>query len=304
MLFNRLFKQKQKKKRIAVIANCQGMSICDILSYIHEDFDVRYFNVSEVNESNVNEIKTFIKISDLVFTQPIFSHRFDFLKTSNLQSFGKKVYIFPNIYTNLLHPDICYIGSYEDRIQSPMGDYHSIIICKGFLEGKSINFVKDAFKYETFKSFNYFSSLYEATAGIIERNEEFYPEISILIDQVCKISGGHFMYTLNHPTIDVLILVACDLMKRSKLKFNNGTLESIKDHVVDHLYNNSYWPVYPEIGQKLHIPGDYNYRFGNNDLSLDEFIKGSYESYSKIDLERIIPNGEFAKEVIYNKKFV
>lgn len=291
--------------KILVLGNCQISSIVDLLRATTCNPQIRGISAFNINTEHREKYIKLINDSDIIFTQPIFNNPFEFLLTQELIS-KAKTYVFPNLYINYYHPDVCYLGVGGDRINSPLGNYNSIIIVKSFLEGKDEKFAESSFNHEIFKRFNYYLDFDTAIKPIIERNLEFNSQIGDLLEKFKKNIKSPFMYTLNHPNIHALSIIAEDLLERADLKIQRKVSDIIS-LLPDHLNQHSVWPVYPEIGEKIGVKGSYLFRnsisSGNQIFSLKEMIRRSYLRYKSIDRNKLVPNNPDAKKLIFETKF-
>jgi hypothetical protein len=97
--------------------------------------------------------------------------------------------------------------------------------------------------------------------------------------------SGPFFYLPLHPKIEVLNDIAFELLRNAGL-WRGAAPAAPRDRLAHH----AIWPVYPEIGERIGLPGDYRFwpRTSPEDhgaervpLGLPEFIERTFAAYGQ-----------------------
>ncbi len=272
--------------RVALIGNCQVSALANLFKRS------RRLHVSAVADINQQESDLYkealFQINkkhdlDFVLSHP-FSDNFGELATTKLnQQLREKFATFTNIYFDGLHPDITYVGNFDDRVQSPMGDYHSKIIFACYLRDLSIAECRSMFNASTYDRFGFFRRYEDSFAELEQRDAtNTIPFARILREMTATTQT---MLTSNHPTAATLFELG-----RHMARYVNVDPSDLSPHLFNSsLSEDCLWPVYPELREVHNLRWEMSMYFyprlssGGRPLTLDEFIAGSYAAYDQRD---------------------
>jgi hypothetical protein len=162
----------------------------------------------------------------------------------------------PTIYFSGFHPDVVFPSSAAgDRQDLPMVNANSAILLAAWREGLELDAAISLFRGEVFEALGYYDFFGMATDAFVEECAVDGLDVQPLIP--AWMEQGPFVYVPNHPRIHVLRDLAMMQLQRHQL--HDGSLAA--DFAVeDPLARNLIWPVYPEIADRLGVPGDYIFR--------------------------------------------
>jgi GSCFA family/Polysaccharide biosynthesis enzyme WcbI len=193
---------------------------------------------------------------------------------------------FPGINFNAYHPDMVYVGgpAAEGHLQGPMGEYHSAIALWGWKQGLDVDRTLSLFRAEVYEALGYFDYWPSAVRELERAGRLTGMALGDLLERWQR--QGCWLYSLNHPKQHVL----ADVVGRVLLREGIETIPNAADFLVDALTIHPAWPVYPEIGQRLGIPGHYLFKraagHGSADnpvpyMTLQDFVAASFEGYKR-----------------------
>ena len=164
----------------------------------------------------------------------------------------------------------------------------SQIVVTSFVAGLTPVFTSKQFNSETYEAFGFFALFEVQKRQVVDQFQQHGIDLSGSFD--AWIAKGNFLYSRNHPRVDVLIevlrraLVAADILPRADLE--RGNLP-----IADNLKESAHWPVYPEIGNRHGLEGSLLWRRGRTNgyqtLDLDQFITASFEALGAKRLPRL-----------------
>ncbi|MDQ6926973.1 MAG: GSCFA domain-containing protein, partial [Candidatus Eremiobacteraeota bacterium] len=102
--------------------------------------------------------------------------------------------------------------------------------------------------------------------------------------------SGAFMHSANHPALPVIADIARALAKRAKL---STLIDAPEYYLNDPMLEKGVWPVYPEIADRLGVPGGYAFKAAQPPgadatlFGLDEFIARSFEAYASMQSDAL-----------------
>lgn len=156
----------------------------------------------------------------------------------------------PNFYFPAFHPDLVIEHSPGGTVLlGPAGSYNSSIVIYGFLRGLSTSETIRLFDDRVFERLGFYS--YEEASRV--RMEQDLSSCGLDGSQIyaaCR-QLGCFMYSVNHPTLEAVRVVANAILNKYSLQQEVEVGESS-----DPLRRHGRWPVYPEIADKFGIKGN------------------------------------------------
>ena len=194
-----------------------------------------------------------------------------------LSDHSRKVLI-PHFDFRGLQPDAFHLFGFESVLKG--GSLFSKIVVTSFAAGLTPVLTSKLFNAETYEAFGFFAFFDAEKRDLIERFQQHDIDLSGSFER--WIAKGNFLYSYNHPRIDVLIevlrraLVAADILPSAELERADDL------RIVDNLREAVHWPVYPEIGNRHGLEGSLIWRRGRTNqyetLDLDEFITATFET--------------------------
>ena len=271
----------QSNLKISLFGNCHVSGIGKIIeaSYPGSQSIPLHLGAGDNNKRLIDQKYTDqIKKSDFVIVQC--KNTYDLISSSYPESIDR-IRIIPNIPFNGFHPDNDYIKSNKNLfINGVLGQYNSLLAAWCWNHDMSVKSTLEAFREEVFDHLGYFSCMQFSRKNLIKIGYACdYPMPEFLMKWF---SRGCFMHSLNHPKIFVLEDIANEFLRKEGIKCNSG----IDSYLHDELGDSVCWPVYPEIGNKYGIRGNYNFKKGGADpafIDLEEFILTSFNTYDEFE---------------------
>jgi len=180
----------------------------------------------------------------------------------------------PSILFHGYHPDFCYLAETGPLSRGPTGHYHSAIAYAAFRCGLDEREAAALFNGRTYEQLGYFDVWDSERARIVAQFRHYGLDIAQAFVDWSR--QGPFMYTLNHPRIGLLLGLA-----RVILEANGRTVAKTSLLPHDNLANGPWLPVYPEIGARLGVEGNYVFKSGASyrTYELGEYIARCFAAY-------------------------
>ena len=192
----------------------------------------------------------------------------------------------PSIYYSGFHPDVVFPSSPEGaRPELPMVNANSAILLAGWRDGLGVGDAISLFRDEVYEALGYYDFFAMANETLVQQcaldGIDVQPRIERWLEQ------GPFVYVPNHPTIEVLHDLA--MMQLHRHQLYDGTLPA-RALVEDRLARSMIWPVYPDIADRLGLPGDYIFRpkkkpgmpvADTMPMDLETFVERTYRCYRR-----------------------
>ena len=195
-----------------------------------------------------------------------------------------KVWTIPTISFNAYHPDICYLLQDGKAFKGPLGDYHSAIAFAGFREGLSVDATARLFNEATYERLGYFQRWDAAREHLLDIFSR--AGLDLRTQFVNWSRNDAFMYSNNHVQVRCLHDLAKEILRRAGKK---PTYADVLPH--DNLLNGPVYPIYPEIAQRLGVPGSYLFKPGGHYrfIRLGDFIAQSFDLYARNSNVSVLP---------------
>ena len=280
--------------KIIIFGNCQSLEIVKLMQAMTGGINAVAI---ETTRTVIDQIKSgefkiaeLVTTSDLIFVQEV-GEIINLIEQQFPDDFHK-IRRFPCFNFSAYHPDLVYVFSKKTKtfLSGLTGDYQSAIVLASWLDGLSIEQTLSLFRDDVFEALGYYRFWETAEKSMIDAGNRCNLPLHDLF--VKWTQQGCWMYSVNHPKKFVLADVARQLLAREHIE----TILDAEDFVVDGLAKGPVWPVYPEVGQRLGIKGQYRFKSVEGlcpsnqpvlTLALKEFISESYAlygSYEKADL--------------------
>jgi hypothetical protein len=272
--------------RIAVLGNCQAHGLVDCLRFYQPSGDVDPFILPELKAQFRNEAAVLAKLAtyDVVVSIWPIAGFFGNLDDPAVAAACPNVIQCPLVTFGAFHPDCIYVDRKDtsQRVHTPLGDYNSALTLLAYLEGLSVHEALLLFCLAVYERVGYLDAWASSEASLLGTGLHF----SFPLERAYRswIRRGVFMHTINHPKLFVFADLAAEILLRCGVKTNSRLVES---YVPDVLLSNCVWPVYPEVGSALSLPGCYVFKAGPKFLDLRSFVEESYAGYSRHPRELI-----------------
>lgn len=180
----------------------------------------------------------------------------------------------PELVFSAYHPDMTYIMDGGNSVDGPLGAYHSMIAFVAHRTGRSVVDTLPPFNGRIYAACGYLDCWAAARDNLIW----YCDYLGYDVGQAIRRWGqrGAFMYSTNHPRIHVLYDIARIYLEREGYE---PRVTDLLPH--DNLANSSVFPIYPEIGEALGVPGSYLFKRGNEYTQIDlrQFVEESFAAF-------------------------
>lgn len=279
---------------IAIIGNCQSTSL---FHYFERSREVDVVALLDINCQGTEQFELAKQkllhsdgLFDFVVSQPL-GDSFADISTDNLRHIYKDRFLgLTNIFFTGLHPDLSYFGSFGMRVLSPLGDYHSKLALTAFAKQMSLEQCLELYNKNVYETMGYFQAFENSKNELLLRDHK--NEIKFAERFFEMTQNQLTLYAVNHPTKDVVRELG-----HSILDFLNvDQTESLDCYgfFYDSLITSTIWPVYQEVQEKQNLSYHTSPLFyphvhsGLKALTLEEFVKLSYDEYEKIGYEKFM----------------
>ena len=258
-------------RTILVLGNCHIGGVSAALGRIFpaDTVSATPFNPQKRNIIETGALKLKLAQADVVVGN---DHVEKFLhqQSTTAKSFVKM----PRFLFNGFHPDVVYARKTSTGEMTKV-NYNSAITVWAYRNRLDPVDVVPLFSKRTFKALGYFDAWNVSAKSMKAAFDACGMDFARLFRTIKR--EGVFMYTINHPKISVLTLVA----KLVALKL--GAAESVWDkevNVADALVRAAQWPVYPEIAHELALPGSYSWWIDETGVEgLEAYVEFAYNKY-------------------------
>ncbi len=184
---------------------------------------------------------------------------------------GVSVVDIPHLNFHGFHPDLFYAFKAPGQLVEP--HYNSGIIVWCYRNGIDPGDVGRLFNRETFSALGYFGtwdSSVDSLSSICNYCGLDWRRLYMRLKRF-----GVFMHGVNHPIAPALVSFGKTIALRLHAH------DDIWDRVIEFPDEDAaHWPVYPEIGRYLALPGRYEWIYEQQRYDLDQYIHHSYSLYA------------------------
>ena len=191
-------------------------------------------------------------------------------------------FMYPRIFFNAFHPDLVYIAGPVGSPTPPLGDFHSSLVLYAFHRGMSVAETARLFSEPVYERLGFFRCWDAAKHTVLEEGGAIGFPLEGLFARWERL--GCFMHASNHPALTVMADLAREVVRAAGLPLQVPAPEY---YLVDPMMHMAVWPVYPEVGARLGLPGAYAFKMAQPAdrttpamLDLEEFIERSFEAYA------------------------
>ncbi|MFD1951729.1 WcbI family polysaccharide biosynthesis putative acetyltransferase [Sphingomonas arantia] len=191
-------------------------------------------------------------------------------------SAARRVDKVPELVFTAYHPDLAYIMDGAAIVEGPIGAYHSLIAFVAHGAGRSVDDTLPLFDAATYAASGYLDCWGPARDNLVWYCNHLNFDVADAVRRWGR--SGAFMYSTNHPRIHVLHDIARIYLERE------GYATRVSDVMPhDNLVMSGVFPVYPEIGEALGVPGSYLFKRINayTQIGLRQFIEESFAVYDR-----------------------
>jgi hypothetical protein len=189
--------------------------------------------------------------------------------------------IYPRVWFNAFHPDVVYVTEFGP-VLPPLGTDNSSLVLYAWHRKMSAADTARLFTEPVFERLSFFDRWSASKRVLLEEGEIVGFPLDDIFARIER--HGCFMRTPAHPSLVVAAEIARELARRAGLPVLLSTPESYIDDPMLHM---AIWPVYPEIAQRLGLPGAYAFRLAEPPtasptlVDLDEFIERSFDAFAE-----------------------
>jgi GSCFA family protein/polysaccharide biosynthesis acetyltransferase WcbI-like protein len=191
-------------------------------------------------------------------------------------------FLYPRIFFNAFHPDLVYIAGPAGSPTPPLGDFHSSLVLYGWDRGLSVAATARLFSEPVYERLGFFRCWDAAKHTVLEEGRAIDFPLDALFARWERL--GCFMHASNHPALTVMADLAREVVRAAGLPL---AVPAPEYYLGDPMMHMAVWPVYPEIGARLGLPGAYAFKMAQPAdrttpaiLDLEEFIERSFEAYA------------------------
>jgi hypothetical protein len=281
------FAPRPNAPKICVLGNCQGPNIAiAIAALAAQPVSVCGLEIMDVGNRRA-EFERLISDADYVVACQVFNDIYKPVSASHIRThIGKRVLEYSPVHFTGLHPDMLVLGSYGQRILSPLGDYNSRITLSAYLNGLNESQAADQFTQAVYERAHYFHEFEWSTNTILQREGALDEDGIRIADWLLPtIREKPLLYTMNHPNSRVFERFAVQILDRIGIEHRPLPIELIPNT----LSTAAIWPVDPIIAEAngTCYNTSHTYWANNVALPLDEFIWRSFRAYDQIESETL-----------------
>jgi hypothetical protein len=268
--------------KICVLGNCQGPNIAKALTAVSRaplstcGLEIMAFN------SNKDAFFKAIDSADYVVACKTYSADFEEISIDALRLRRPNCVLeYSPIYFEGLHPDIIYLGSRGNRVYSPIGDYNSRITLAGYLAGHGVKDTIDFFNEQTYADSSFFDVFAKSEQEFRRRESVLGPDSVLFSDLFfSKIRDVPLLYSVNHPTSELLIDIAKIILDRLGFRSVNVSPSLFSNTLSD----NVIWPIPEEftVHHGLRYRTNAAFSLNQSAINLEEFIWRSHQIYGAV----------------------
>ncbi len=279
-------------KTIIVVTHCQTYGLANALSFLLPDYDV----IGEDQNIFENKLKSGealeLRRCEIFVRGPQLANVSENSAYDGRLLFKRDV-IVPGLQIDRYHPDICWIPHAGKMLWGPIGQNHSRIVFRAYQKGYTASEIADLFNRDTYEKAGYLRYRPGQLNNLIGRFAKFDLDISKYIAKWSR--HGSFMHTINHPKIECLFDIACEIVRNLGLPSMLDDDPEIRCSIEDNLAIGAVYPVYPEIAEAYGFRGHYYFKKPHSYrmLGLRDFIEQSLVCYEAAHKEEPLGDVSF-----------
>lgn len=269
--------------KVLIISNCQSVPIAYCWRALRPRDTVREFSVQNLVSNSMLrlDLARIKDRADILLYVPV-SNDYPAVQARQESMVALKTPLkvrIAGIYFDGLFPDLTYIGSSFDRVESPLGDYHSRIIVSAFIEGVPCSeAARRLFSEEAYEARGYLNTATSALHEMRRRDEQCDVKIAPTVEMLWRETYSFF--TVNHPTNVLVLAYVREILKYLQLPSADVPVDSIPAS----LNRSHVWPIPGALkaAHKLKFPPIEAFKSDDarqTILTAEEFTAKSYASY-------------------------
>ena len=255
-------------KQWLLISNCQTTGLANSMNLLTNEVNVTpldiwlYNNEREARDAAMGEYERVVIIPEV--------KTFPGVDLSRANAVSE----LPFLHFSAYHPDLVYVLKGGTVFKGPLEDYHSLITFAAFMHGLSVDRTLALFTAKFYERCGYMDHWLPQRDAAIAHFGSFGLDIAREIRRWGR--GEAFMYSVNHPRIRILRDLARIFLEAQGVRTHGA--ESLPH---DNLAFGQVFPVYPEIGERLGVPGSYRFKraMSYEQLDLRRFVAESFAAY-------------------------
>ena len=267
------------RERWVVISNCQTFGLADCLTALSADIDVEAYDIYAFRD-RIAEDRDYFRRYDFALVLPEAREIEGFWADALPANIDVPAFVFGGY-----HPDCCYVFADGAVLDGLIGPYNSMIALAAYKEGLDAEAASRFFTEWMYKALGYDHHWHPYRDHMIAQYSASGLDVAPLFR---RLGRGHcFMHTNDHPKIELFYAIAqLVLESRGKRVLTGAPLPT------DRLAGMQ-WPVYPEIGECLGVPGAYLFRPSGamRPLALRDYLDAALVNFGRWDKSqlRVIP---------------
>lgn len=234
--------------KIILVGLCQVVGMGEALRALLPDATVEAYHVRPETQG-MGAIAAQLPSCDLVISQILESHNVPLFTIDRLERMEiAQLFIIPPIVFDGFHPDIHIIAEVGKELESPIEVYHSRILAAAYVLGLSESRAINLFNQLVYRRLGYDKVFQTSKVALAETLAPW--GCDVVLDRYFDawMANGCFMYTPNHPRIDVLASFARFAAERAGLV---DPATEMPKHIPDILAQQNVWAIYPEIAHDV-----------------------------------------------------
>ena len=268
-------------KRWVVIANCQAFGIANSIRSLAKDVECGPYDLWAYMARIREEPEYFRENYDFA----IISDEAPQWHPFSAEQMPPHIVI-PNLVFSAFHPDCCYVHVNGRPLEGVVGPYQSLIAVAAYYEkvppDKSTLFFND----RVFEQAGYFDLWEAQRKRLVSDFGKSGIEIGSALRRLSH--GRSFMFTINHPKIDLLFEISKAILQARGERMHEGSWPPPETLAA------TQWPIYPQVGQRLGLQGGYAFKPANEHkpIDLDAFLALSHSAFSAWDASHFVVDTE------------
>ena len=268
--------------RFAVVGNCQTIVFAQCLALYFPGAEVVQYDVGRLDTvERAVEVADRVRGYERLFVTPQLDENLGPLRHTALVETHPGTVVVPSIGFYGFQPDCVYLTDSLGRLRSPLEVYHSALAAAAFTLGLGMERTVSLFNALVFARLGYFEDHARASGALVAHCLRFGLDISDRLPLWQRRAA--FMYTINHPRSAVIADVTRLVLRG--LGHDVPELADVSGILGEPLSLMPIFPVYPEIGRRLRLPGHYRFRASRPDetpvevMDLPGFVARSFSMY-------------------------
>lgn len=265
------------RQRWVVISNCQTVGLTNSIEALARDVDCTGVDVHEFRRVIAEERDHFRRYDyALILPEALEGIDADLPPHRFVPAFQFPAY----------HPDSVYVFADGAFFPGVIDMYQSMIALAAYKEGLDAARAAAFFTGEVYRRAGYYAMWQPFRDWLIAHFAEQKIDVAPIFLQ--RTRGRALMHTVNHPAIEVLFDIARAILVQMERPIYEGVPPP-----PDNLAAIS-WPIYPEVGERLGLPGAYLFKpaYRQKPLALIDFLAESLRLFAARDRSElsVIPN--------------